>query len=592
MMKKIFRAAGALLVVLFLFVHGSYAQSADFKTGKNIDLLHNILREVAVFYVDTVHIGEWVEAGMVSMLEQLDPYTEFIPEEENESIELMTTGSYGGVGATIQKKPNGTVVFSEPYENYPAAKAGIVQGDEIVEIDGVPTMGLTVDQCSSAMKGKPGTEVRFVIRKVKTGDVINLVLKRERIHFSDIAWYGILGDGIGYIRISGFTQGGGNDLRRAFMELKQTGSLSKLILDVRNNGGGLLEEAVNMLSMFLPRGTEVVSAKGRYAQQDVVYKTKEEPLDVHIPIVVLVNRGSASSSEILAGALQDLDRGVIVGTRTFGKGLVQSIRPLSYNAKLKITTAKYYIPSGRCVQAIDYSHRNEDGSVGVIPDSLIKEFRTKNGRSVFDGGGIAPDVKVETAGYSRIALELVARQFIWDYTVHYLIGHDAIVPPEQFELTDSEYNDFITFVKRQGFEGQSATKMMLEQLLVTAKRENYDSTVVQQLRDLIVTAAGSTSDELLRHKDEIKRILEEEICCLYFYQKGRIRSSLRNDVQINKAIEILSDPQKFKKLLFPQPQSSSEALLLQTIQTPVLLNPQGQIRNMSHSSKGISFSIA
>jgi len=587
---KIIKTGVALFLALLVSQHVAHAQSSDFKTGKSLDLLHNILREVAVFYVDTVEVGALVDAGIVAMLEELDPYTEFIPEEENESIELMTTGSYGGVGATI-RKPKG-VVFWEPYENYPAAKAGIVQGDEILEIDGVSTAGLTVDQCSAAMKGKPGTEVNFKIKKVKTGDVVNLTLRRERIHFSDIAWHGMVQEGVGYIRISGFTQGGSIELRKAFLELKSSGNLSSLVLDLRGNGGGLLDEAVNMLGLFLPRGTEVVSAKGRYAQQDVIYKTKEEPLDLQIPIVVLVNRGSASSAEILAGAIQDLDRGVVLGTRTFGKGLVQAIRPLNYNAKLKITTAKYYIPSGRCVQAIDYSHRNEDGSVGAIPDSLIKEFKTKNGRSVFDGGGITPDEKIETVGYSRMAIELVSRDLIWEYAVRYFIRHDAIALPEQFVLTDNEYDDFIAFVKQKEFNGRSATQVLLEQLLTTAKRENYDSLVVKQLSDFIATTIGDTSSELMRHKSEIKRLIEEEICCIFFYQKGRIRSMLRNDIQIDKAIEILLDQQKYKKLLLPQPLSSLHESMFPFKDKPSLLNPQNETKSVVNSpQKKLNYAI-
>jgi len=549
-MKKILRR-GASVWALFLFSGGLFAQSADFNAGKSIDLFHQVLREVAVFYVDTVQIGDLVDVGIVSMLEQLDPYTELIPEEANESIEMMTTGSYGGVGALITKTRNGVVVFSEPYENYPAAKAGITPGDEIVEIDGVPTAGRSSDECSHAMKGKPGTEVRFKIKKIKTGETVDLVLSRERIHLSDIAYYGMVSDGVGYIRIAGFTQGGGQDLRRAFLELKNSGTLSGLILDLRGNGGGLLEEAVNMLGLFLQRGTEVVSAKGRYAQQDIVYKTKEDPLDIAIPIAVLVNRGSASSSEILAGAIQDLDRGVVVGTRTFGKGLVQSIRPLNYNAKLKITTAKYYTPSGRCVQAIDYSQRNEDGSVGVIPDSLIKEFTTHNGRSVYDGGGIAPDEKVEANGYSRIAIELISKNLIWDYAVQFLISHDHIAAPEQFALTDDEYKDFIHFMEQQEFDSRSATQVVLEQLLATAKREGYHTEFINQLDEIKNSTNGSKENDLLRHQTEIKRLLEEEICMVYYYQKGRIRSILRYDTQLNRAIEIVSDHQKYKDLLMP-----------------------------------------
>jgi carboxyl-terminal processing protease len=433
------------------------------------------------------------------------------------------------------------------------------------------------------MKGKPGTDVHFTIKKIQTGEVVELTLRRERIHFPDIAYHDLFPNGIGYIRIAGFTQGGSQDLRKTFLELKGSGNMSKLILDLRGNGGGLLEEAVNMLSMFVPKGTEVVSAKGRYAQQDITYKTKDEPLDVDIPIVVLVNRGSASSSEILAGALQDLDRGVVVGMRTFGKGLVQAIRPLNYNAALKITTAKYYIPSGRCVQAIDYSQHNEDGSVGVIPDSLIKEFKTKGGRSVYDGGGIMPDEKVEMGGYSRIAEELIFRGFIWDYAVQYLITHDKIDNPDRFVLTDNEYEEFIAFMKQQKFDSRSATEVVMEQLIATAKHEGYDAEVIQQLNHIKTITSGDKAKDLLRHKAEIKRLIEGEICCIYFYQKGRIRSMLRNDIQLDKAIEILSDHQKYKKLLTPITISSSSGIVSNFIENTPLVNPQKQVNSVGNS---------
>ena len=538
-----------------------YAQSANFKAGRSVDLLHQILREVAIFYVDTVQLDKLIDTGIAAMLEQLDPYTNFIPEEEQGSLELLTTGAYGGVGSPIKSKSPRGIVFSEPYENYPAARAGLVSGDEILEVDGVSTATLTIDECSNMMKGMPDTEVRLKIRKVSTGEVVDLTLRRERIHLSDIPWYGMVREGIGYIQIDGFTMGGSNDLRRALMELKGGGALSGLVLDLRGNGGGLLEEAVNMLGMFLPRGTEVVSQKGRHPEQDFIHKTKEDPIDTDIPIVVLVNRRSASSSEILAGAIQDLDRGVVLGTRTFGKGLVQQPRPLNYNAQLLITTAKYYTPSGRCVQAIDYSHRNEDGSVGAIPDSLIREFRTKNGRIVYDGGGITPDERIEAESYSRIAIELITRDLIGEYAVHYRANHLEIASPEQFELTDSEYEAFIAFVEKQDFDSRSTTEIMLEQILFTAKREGYDSEVVKQLDELKRAAAGDKAQDLLRHKGEIKQLLEEEICGAYFYRKGRIRSMLRQDVQLERAVEILLNPEEYKSLLTPRASSSSSGFV-------------------------------
>ena len=503
-----------------------------------------------MFYVDTVQMDKLVETGIVAMLEQLDPYTEFIPEEETESLELLTTGAYGGVGSLIKGGRHGGIFFSEPYEDYPAARAGIVPGDEILEVDGISTATLSVDECSNMMKGKPDTQVHFRIRKVKTSEEIEMTLRRERIHFSDIEWYGMVGEEIGYIRIGGFTLGGGQDLRRAFLELKSSGELTGLVLDLRGNGGGLLEEAVNMLGMFLPRGTEVVSSKGRYSQQDVTYKTKEEPIDTNIPIVVLVNQGSASSSEIVAGALQDLDRGVVVGTRTYGKGLVQAIRPLNYNAQLKMTTAKYYTPSGRCVQAIDYSRRNENGSAGAVPDSLTVEFKTKNGRSVFDGGGIAPDDRVESDAYnSRITIELLRRDLLWEYAVQYLIRHSEIAAPEYFTITDDEYNEFVIFMEQQEFDSRSVTQAMLEQILATSKREGYDAAWVSQLEELSIATAGGKAQDLLRHKTEIKRLLEEEICCVFNYHRGRVRSELRNDSQLERAKEILSDSSYYRALL-------------------------------------------
>ena len=551
-MKKMITMGGCCWLAFLLFSGSLSAQSADFKTGRSIDLFHSILREVAVFYVDTVQISELVDAGIASMLEQLDPYTEFFPEED-ESIEMMTTGAYGGVGAYIKKTPQG-VIFSEPYEGSPAAKAGIVSGDLILEIDGVPATEFSGDECSNRMKGMPGTEVRFKVKKIKTGAAVDLVIKRERIRFPDIPYYGIVGDGIGYIYIKTFTVGGGQELRNAFLELKATGKMSKLVLDLRGNGGGPVEEAVNMLGLFLPRATEVFAVKGRYAQQHQTYKTKEEPLDVHIPIVVLVNRGSASSSEILTGAIQDLDRGVVLGTRTFGKGLVQRIVPLNYNTKLKITIGKYYTPSGRCVQAIDYSHRNEDGSVGYIPDSLIKAFKTSAGRLVYDGGGITPDMVIEPDGFtSRVAIELISRGLIRDYAILYFAAHESIAAPEHFTLTDSEYDDFTTFMEQQElFTNRSATQAMLEQLVATAKREGYDTLFVQQLNDVKKSAAGNKAKDLLRHKAELKRLLEEEISSVYYFQKGGIRSTLRDDIQLNNAIEILSDPRKYQRLLTPQ----------------------------------------
>ena len=547
-MKKNIIGMGCVWLVLLLFPNGIQAQSAFFKAGRSIDLWHNVLREVAIFYVDTVQVDQLVDTGIAAMLDQLDPYTEFIPEEENESIELMTTGTYGGVGALIKPTPDG-VIFTEPYEGSPAVKAGIVPGDLILEIDGVSAIELSVDECSSRMKGMPGTDVRFKIRKVKTGATEELTIRRERIHFPDIAYYGMLDGGFGYMRVTGFTLGGGEDLRRAFQELKATQKMSALILDLRGNGGGPVEEAINMLGVFLPRGTEVVSVKGRYPQQNTTYKTKDEPLDTQIPIAVLVNRGSASSAEILTGAIQDLDRGIVVGTRTFGKGLVQSFRLLPYNAKLKITTGKYYTPSGRCVQAIDYSHRNEDGSVGYVPDSLIQAFTTKNGRLVFDGGGISPDIKVEGETYSRLAIELLSKDLIREYAIKFFATRESIPAPEVFELSEVEYGDFVSFMEGCLFDHRSTTDILLEQIARTAKQEGYNAQTLSQIEAVTKLTESNKTKDLHRHQAELKRLLEEEICSVYYYTKGRVRSMLREDVQLEKAMEVLSDSHVYLQFL-------------------------------------------
>lgn len=511
------------------------AQSREFKAGKSLDIQFSVLRELSLFYVDSVEIDKLVKTGINAMVESLDPYTVYIPEEEEESIELLTTGSYGGIGALIKKIDSG-IEISEVYENSPAAKAGLVAGDVILKIDTLSTLGLSVEQCSSRMKGTPGSEVKFVIKRLKGGEIKEIKIVRERVHFPDVAYWGMVSDTVGYIRIVSFTLDGAKDVKNALLNLKKSGKMKRLVIDLRGNGGGLLDEAVNIVSLFVPSGTKVVSALGRQKQTDAIYYTKEEPVDTQLPLLVLVNSGSASSSEIVAGALQDLDRATIAGTKTYGKGLVQSIRDVGYNNKIKLTTAKYYTPSGRCVQAIDYNNRNEDGSVGAIPDSLIKAFKTSKGRVVFDGGGIAPDVKIEAETYSRPSLSLVFNDILKDYSILYFRDHPSIESPSKFKLTDEEFNKFVEYASGREFDHRTASEVDYDRLIATAKREGLINEMDKDMKLIESKIKLGKSGSIRKNADEIKSLLEEEIVSRYYYQRGRIESIIRKDKQLKEAI--------------------------------------------------------
>ena len=513
------RKAIFLVAVLWFFPLISGAQTQSFDTSKSLDIFHSVLREISLFYVDSVAIDKLVYTGIEAMLSTMDPYTEFIPEEDNETIEMMTTGSYGGVGALIKKRPGDGILVSEPYAGSPAAKANLVAGDIILAIDGQPVYDMTADECSAKMKGEPGTSVTFLVKKLRKEDTVSCTVLRERVHISDVGLACMLQDSIAYVRVTAFTQGGAQEVRKTLQSMKKQYNVKGIVLDLRGNGGGLMDEAVQLLSVFLPKHTMVVSAKGRIERFDVSYYTKEEPLDTKTPLVVLVNNGSASSSEIVAGAIQDLKRGTLVGQRTFGKGLVQTIRPLSYNANLKITTAKYYIPSGRCVQALDYSNRNEDGTPGATHD-----------------GGIMPDIEVSVPLFSRMAMELVARDYIHEYSVLYYKNHDTINSPDSFSLTPEEYEDFIKVTAAKEFDDRSATEIQLENFNKTAKAEGYEDLLAEEFAGLHKRLLTDKETDLKHYRAEIQSLLEEEICCRYFFQAGRLRNMIRNDGQLEQAL--------------------------------------------------------
>ena len=532
-------------IVLFftaiaVFSLGAHAQSKDFSLGKWVEVNNAILKELNRSYVDSLQVGRIERAGINAMLEALDPYTLYIPEEEQEDFQMMLNSAYGGVGAIIYKPDvQGNVVINEPYEGSPAALAGLRCGDEVVAIDGQAAAGLTSAECSEKMRGKPGTTVVLTVKKLrageswKAGDVLEVPVVRKRIVLPSMEYAGMLNEADGYIYLSKFTEGVGQEIRDAYKELKTKG-MKRLVLDLRGNGGGIMGEAVNIVSLFIPKGSVVVSAKGKAATEQV-YKTTTDPVDTEIPIVVLVDNASASASEIVSGALQDYDRATIIGTRTYGKGLVQSIRPLPYDGQLKLTTAKYYTPSGRCVQAIDYSHRNEDGSVGHIPDSLTHAFTTAHGRTVRDGGGITPDFIVKPHKYSRLTYSLVYSGVIEQYALDYVRAHETIPALEDFHFTD--YEEFIAFAKDKEFDYRSSARALFDEMKKSLEEDGLTEALSGELNALQKSLEMDKETFLRLKKEEIVPFIEEEIAVRYYFQQAGIRVRLRYDDQLHEALQ-------------------------------------------------------
>lgn len=527
-----------VVMALALTLSVSYslsAQSQSFKLGQWAEIHNAILKELNRSYVDSLPVDRIMRAGVDAMLEELDPYTVYVPEEENEDFQMLMSKTYGGIGAIIHKKKDENVVINEPYAGSPAQKYGLVCGDEIIAIDGVLTKGLETKESSDRMKGKPGTTVVFRIKKVRTGDTLDVPVVRERIHFPDIEYAGMLDDTTGYILQSGFTDNVSADMRAKFIDLKKQG-MKRLVLDLRGNGGGLMNEAVSIVSLFVPKGSLVVTSKGNAPESYREYRTSAEPVDTEIPIIVMIDSGSASSSEIVAGALQDMDRAVIMGKRSYGKGLVQSIRPVPYSGQIKVTTAKYYTPSGRCVQAIDYSSRNEDGSVGHIPDSLTREFRTASGRVVRDGGGITPDVDVDFKDYSRLVYSLVLGGVLDQYVIDYCRRHESIPAVDDFHFSDADFEDFIAFAKTQDFDYRSSAKTYFDQMKKELKKDGLDEAMSGELKALEKALEMDKERFIRLKKDEIVPFIEEELATRYWFQEAGVRIRLRYDDQLKKAL--------------------------------------------------------
>jgi carboxyl-terminal processing protease len=520
-------------------------ESRDFRIGKNLDIFFSLFRELNTFYVDEINPDKIIRTGIDNMLKSLDPYTVYYSESEIDDFAFMTTGKYGGIGCLVRNSGDYAII-TQVYKGFPADLAGIKAGDLIKKVDGISLKGMGTDNVSDKLKGDPGSEVILTVDR--DGNESDIKMKRARIAVPAVTYYGMLDDKTGYIRFYQFTQNSIEEVKKALVSLKSKNPQA-IILDLRGNPGGLLTEAVEIVNLFIGAGNDVVSTKGKVKQFDAVYKTTGQAVDEKIPLAIIINRGSASASEIVAGAIQDLDRGIIVGQRSYGKGLVQITRPLSYNTQLKVTTAKYYIPSGRCIQALDFSHPNEDGSVGFIPDSLISEFKTRNGRTVKDGGGIAPDVEIIPETLSQIATELYLRNFIFDYATQYFRTHPEIKTPEQFSYSDKDYEMFRKFLNDRNFSYTTSTEQSFSDLVENAKREKYYDIHKDLFTALEKDIAHSLDEDLTTFRKEIQELIEDEIVGRYFYEDGSIAWSVRSDEQVKKAIEVVNNKELYTSIL-------------------------------------------
>lgn len=525
----------------------SVAYTPDyFEISKQLDIFTNVFKEVNLYYVDETEPGELMDEAIVSMLASLDPYTNYIPEEMVEDYKIQTTGNYGGIGATIRGR-NGKIYVTAPYKGFAADKANLKAGDIILKVDGKRVDGKSTDDVTKILKGAPGTEVTITIER--EGKEIKKKLEREEVRVKSVPYFGMLNDGIGYITLSSFTEKASGEIKQALKTLKEENDLKGLVLDLRGNPGGLLSEAINVTNIFIDKGLEVVKTKGKLSDWEKTYKTLNEPNDTEIPLAVLINRGSASASEIVAGTLQDYDRAVIIGQRSFGKGLVQQTRKLSFGSQLKVTIAKYYTPSGRCIQAINYAERAEDGSVSKIPDSLRTEFATNNGRQVFDGGGVDPDLVLKEEEINELLYSLYKKMLIFDWATDYQRAHDGIADASAFELTEEEYQSFITWLKDRDFNYKTETEKAIERLEEIAEEEAYYAGIQEELKAIKAKYEVGEKDSYKAFKEDIKWLLEEEIASRYYYQEGRIANALSHDSDISAARKTLLDQAKYREIL-------------------------------------------
>ena len=547
-MKKVI-----FLSLLFFCIHTAVADAQkvnqrSFRISKNLTIFNSVFRELDMFYVDTLSYDKMMKSSIDNMLEKLDPYTVYLPEEETDDLTFMTTGEYAGIGALIMKKDN-IICISEPYEGMPAQRNGLRAGDILIQVDGEDVDGLTVGEVSALLKGTPNTIIKLKIKRPGEKKLIEKEFPREKIQVNPVTYSGLVADKVGYVMLSEFTERAAQEIKNSINELVKQHKIESVVLDIRNNGGGLIDEAVKIVGYFVPKGTEVVTTKGKNKESDRTYKTPTDPIYPQMKLVILANRSSASASEIVAGSIQDLDRGVIVGERTFGKGLVQNIRPLSYGGHLKVTTAKYYIPSGRCIQALDYSHRNEDGSVGHIPDSLTSEFKTHNGRKVRDGGGVVPDTITKDERKINIAYYIFAQNLYFDYATQYVLQHPRIASPVEFVLSDEDFKAFTDYLAEKKFTYTTQTEKSYNALLEMAQFEGLDKGAKDEFTALKAKLLPDVIKNIQDAKKEVSELLSLEIIKRYYYQKGEIQYSLRTDKDLKVAIDILKPDGKYLKIL-------------------------------------------
>ena len=546
-MKKTKKIIIAISISISAFLSYGFADNY-FELSKNLDIFSTLLKELNTYYVDETKPGELMKTGIDAMLQSLDPYTNYIPESAIEDYRFMTTGQYGGIGALIHKDSN-QIIVSEPYEGFPAFKAGLKAGDVILMVDEYKVEGKNSSDISKLLRGQSGSSLSVTIKRPNVQEPMIKEIVRENIKINDVPYFKMLDSEVGYIKLSSFTETASKEFIAAFDELKAQG-MKELVFDLRGNGGGLLIEAVDIVNIFIPKGKKVVETRGKLQKWDATYVTRKEPLDIKIPIAVLVDGGSASASEIVSGTLQDYDRAVIVGRQTFGKGLVQQTRPLSYNAQLKVTVAKYYIPSGRCIQRIDYSTKDERGKALTVPDSLISSFKTVlNKRPVSDGKGIKPDLFTEEETMSIITATLMRSYNIFNYATSYYLSHPTIAPAKEFQLSDKEYDEFIEYLGDKKYNYSTQSEEILKKLKEVAEDEKYFGGAEGEYAALLEKLTPNKNSDLIKFKSEIKMILENEIISRYYYQDGRIEQSLNSDPDVKEALQLLKNKKQYNEIL-------------------------------------------
>ena len=542
---------GGWFLCLWLFASAVWAQRDNrFEVSKQLEIFNSVLKEVEMFYVDSLDVEKSVRRGIDAMLGGLDPYTEYFPEQDMDELDLITTGEYGGIGSLIrQRDNNGRVMIAEPTEGMPADLAGLKAGDLILKIDTIDVSSAPSTRVSSLLKGVPNTKMTLTIQRPGEKKPRKIAITRKQISTPQVTYYGVRVDHVGYIYLKSFTIKSAQEVKEAFLDLKKNHAIQSLILDLRGNGGGVLEGAVQIVSLFVPKGSEVLSTKGKVKQWDRTYRTSTEPIDTVMPLAILIDGGTASAAEIVSGSLQDMDRAVLLGERSYGKGLVQSSRDLPYNGKLKVTMSKYYIPSGRCIQQLDYSHRQEDGSVAAIPDSLTKVFYTKNQRPVRDGGGVRPEFEVKAPKLPTMIYYLAADTVLFDFVTEWAQQHPQIAPIEEFSVSDEDFEAFKTYAKEKQFTYDRQSEKALQKLKEIASFEGYladDSTAFKALEARFTPHLDPDID---RFKKEVKKTRATEMVKRYYYQRGELQESLKDDAVLEKALQVLADPELMKKTL-------------------------------------------